>query len=72
MADSSSYSEAVERLRREKEELAEVNARLAAEKLELERENAKLKAELKKAHGGSMNWSGRRLVRQRRFGGARR
>jgi len=51
MADSSSFSEAVERLRREKEELAESNARLVAEKLGLERENAKLKEELEKAQG---------------------
>jgi hypothetical protein len=43
MVDSLSHSEAIERLRREKEELAEVNARLASEKLELERENARLK-----------------------------
>jgi transposase len=49
MADALSWSEAVERLRREKEELAELNARLGAEKLGLERENAKLKEELEKA-----------------------
>jgi transposase len=49
MSDSLSRSEAVERLRREKEELAAINARLVAEKLELERENTKLKEELEQA-----------------------
>ena len=49
MVDSLGWSEAVERLRREKESLAEINARLAAEKLGLERENAQLKAELEQA-----------------------
>jgi transposase len=49
MGDSWSWSEAVELLRREKEELAELNARLAAEKVGLEREVAQLKAELEKA-----------------------
>lgn len=49
MADSRRESEAVGRLRREKEELAAINARLAAEKLGLERENAKLKKELEQA-----------------------
>ena len=39
----------MDRLRRDKEELAEVNARLAAEKFGLEREVAKLKKELEKA-----------------------
>src|SRR5688572_21967909 len=51
MADSSNWSEAVDRLCREKEELAEANARLVAEKLDLERENAQLKEELEKAQG---------------------
>lgn len=45
MADS----EVIERLRREKEELAEVNARLVAAKSGLECEIAKLKEELEKA-----------------------
>jgi len=49
MVDSSGWSEAVERLRREKEALAEINSRLEAEKLGLERENAKLKKELEQA-----------------------
>jgi transposase len=49
MSDTLGWSEAVERLRREKEELAEINSRLAAEKLGLERENAKLKEELEQA-----------------------
>jgi transposase len=49
MADSSGWSEAVDRLRREKEELAEVNSRLVAEKLGLECEIGKLKEELEKA-----------------------
>lgn len=49
MADSLSGFEAVDRLRREKEELAAINARLATEKLGLEQENAKLKEELEKA-----------------------
>src|SRR5688572_10177171 len=49
MADSLSGSEAVDRLQREKEELATINARLAAEKLGLEREIAKLKEELEEA-----------------------
>ena len=51
MAHSSDWSEAVDRLLREKEELAESNARLVAEKLGLERENARLKEELEKAQG---------------------
>src|SRR5688500_2297062 len=51
MADSSRLSEAVERLWREKEELAEANARLVAEKLGLERESRKLQEELAKARG---------------------
>jgi transposase len=49
MADAWNENEVVERLRREKEELAEVNARLVAERLELERENARLKEQLEKA-----------------------
>src|ERR1043166_6032466 len=49
MTDSWGWSEALERLRREKDELAALNARLAAEKLGLERENTKLKEELEKA-----------------------
>jgi transposase len=49
MADASSGSEVVERLRREKAALAEANARLAEEKSVLERENAKLKEQLEKA-----------------------
>src|SRR5260370_27902693 len=49
MVDSLGWSEAVERLLREKDALAEVNARLAAEKLGLEHEIAKLKAELEQA-----------------------
>jgi transposase len=49
MADSWSGSEAVDRLLREKEELAAINARLAAEKFGLEQEVAKLKQELEKA-----------------------
>jgi hypothetical protein len=51
MADSLDLSEAVERLWREKEELAEANARLAAEKLGLERESQKLQEELAKSRG---------------------
>jgi transposase len=51
MVDGFDWSEAVERLRREKEELAELNARLAAEKFGLERENAKLKEQLEQAEG---------------------
>src|SRR5947209_2618354 len=46
MADSLSWSQGLDRLRRENEALAEINARLAAEKLGLEQENAKLKEEL--------------------------
>lgn len=49
MADSSNGSEAVERLRRELQELAEANARLGQEKSGLERENAKLKEQLEQA-----------------------
>jgi len=49
MSDSLGGSEAVERLRREKEALAELNARLALEKAGLEQENAKLKEELEEA-----------------------
>jgi hypothetical protein len=50
MADASDGSnEVVERLRREKEALSEINARLAAEKLGLEQEIGKLKKELEKA-----------------------
>lgn len=49
MADSANWSEALDRLRREKEELAEVNARLAAEKSGLAREVGKLQEELEKA-----------------------
>src|SRR5438105_2246576 len=49
MADSLSWSQGLDRLRRENEALAEINARLATEKLELERENAKLKEELEEA-----------------------
>lgn len=49
MSESSDWSEAVERLRRELQELAEANARLAREKSGLERENAKLKEELEQA-----------------------
>ena len=49
MADALEWSEVMDRLRRDKEELAEVNARLAAEKFGLEREVAKLKKELEKA-----------------------
>ncbi len=49
MADSLSGSEAIDRLRQEKEELAAINARLAAEKLGLEKENAKLKEDLERA-----------------------
>jgi len=50
MADSLSGSEALNRLCREKEELAAINARLAAEKLGLEQKIAKLEEELEKAH----------------------
>src|SRR3954452_3965656 len=50
MADSLSESEAVHRLRREKEELTAVNARLVADKLGLEQKIAKLEEELEKAH----------------------
>jgi transposase len=49
MADSLSVLEAVDRLRREKEELAAINARLAEEKLGLEHEIAKLKEKLEEA-----------------------
>jgi hypothetical protein len=49
MVDGLDWSEAVERLRREKEELAELNARLAGEKSGLEREIAKLKQQLEQA-----------------------
>src|SRR5437016_10921160 len=49
MVNSRHGSEAVERLRRENEALAEINAHLAAEKLGLEQENAKLKQELEEA-----------------------
>ena len=47
--DSVAWLEAVERLRRENQALAEINAHLAAEKLGLEHEIAKLKAELEQA-----------------------
>jgi hypothetical protein len=43
MADALEGTEVVERLRREKEALAELNARLAEEKLGLKQEIAKLK-----------------------------
>lgn len=49
MAEALSWSEAVERLRREKEVLAVLNARLAAEMVGLELENSKLKTELEQA-----------------------
>src|SRR5438034_9322914 len=49
MMESRGWSEAVERLRRENEALAELNARLAAEKVGLEQENAQLKKELEEA-----------------------
>lgn len=49
MADSLSGSEAVDRLRHEKEALAAINARLLVEKRGLEREVAKLKEELEQA-----------------------
>jgi transposase len=49
MVDSLGWSEAVERLRRENEALAEINARLAAEKLGLEHQIAQLEEELEKA-----------------------
>ena len=49
MVDSLGRPEAVERLRRENQALAEINARLAAEKLGLEQKLAKLEEELEKA-----------------------
>lgn len=49
MSDSANWPEAVDRLRRELQELAEANARLAREKSGLERENAKLKEQLEQA-----------------------
>jgi transposase len=49
MVDGWDWPETVERLRREKEVLAELNARLAAEKLGLELENAQLKEQLEQA-----------------------
>src|SRR5437773_11283720 len=49
MVNSQGWSEALDRLRREKEELAEVNARLAAEKLGLKQEIVKLKEALEEA-----------------------
>src|SRR5436190_24219165 len=49
MVDSLGRSEAVERLRRENQALAEINARLAAEKLGLEQKLAKLEEQLEKA-----------------------
>ena len=49
MADASYEMEVVERLRREKEELAQVNARLVAERFELERQIGKLQQELEQA-----------------------
>jgi hypothetical protein len=49
MVDSADWSEAVERLRRELQELAEAHARLGQEKSGLERENAKLKEQLEQA-----------------------
>src|SRR5947208_1588023 len=49
MTDSLARSEAVARLGRENQALAEINARLAAEKLGLQQEIAKLKEQLEKA-----------------------
>src|SRR5438552_17856718 len=49
MVNSRHGSEAVERLRRENEALAEINAHLAAEKLGLEQEIAKFKEALEQA-----------------------
>jgi transposase len=49
MANSPDGSEAIERLRREIDELAQRNARLAAEKRGLEQENAQLKEQLEEA-----------------------
>src|SRR5688572_10186679 len=49
MSDASSEMLWIERLRREKEELAEANVRLAEEKSGLEQEIAKLKEQLEQA-----------------------